>query len=68
MSSTTAVDQRNPTERGLLPPEEGDGDGRGQGRDLSVFSRWVGIFIRATQVAEKTVAVKSTPAFYLVPR
>ncbi len=65
---TTVVGQRNPIEKGLLSPEEGDGDGRGQGRDLSVFSRWVGIFIRATQVAEKTVAVKSTPAFYQVPR
>jgi len=62
----TVVGQRNPIEKGLLSPEEGDG--RGQGRDLSVFSRWVGIFIRATQVAEKTVAVKTTPAFYLVPR
>jgi len=62
----TVVAQRNPIEKGLLSPEEGDG--RGQGRDLSVFSRWVGIFIRATQVAEKTVAVKTTPAFYLVAR
>jgi len=65
---TTVVGQRNPIEKGLLSPEEGDGDGRGQGRDLSVFSRWVGIFIRATQSAEKTVAIKTSPAFYLVPR
>ncbi len=62
----TVVGQRNPIEKGLLSPE--DSDGRGQGRDLSVFSRWVGIFIRATQSAEKTVAIKTTPAFYLVPR
>ncbi len=64
----TVVGQRNPIERGPLAPDEGEGDGRGQGRDLSVFSRWVGIFIRATQSAEKTVAIKSSPAFYLVPR
>jgi hypothetical protein len=64
----TVVGQRNPIEKGLLSPEDGDGDGRGQGRDLSVFSRWVGIFIRATQSAEKTVAIKTSPAFYLVPR
>ncbi len=62
----TVVGQRNRVEKGLLSPE--DGDGRGQGRDLSVFSRWIGIFIRATQSAEKTVAIKSSPAFYLVPR
>ena len=64
----TVVGQRNPIEKGLLAPDEGEGDGRGQGRDLSVFSRWVGIFIRATQSAEKTVAIKTSPAFYLVPR
>lgn len=64
----TVVGQRNRIEKGLLSPEDGDGDGRGQGRDLSVFSRWVGIFIRATQSAEKTVAIKTSPAFYLVPR
>lgn len=61
----TVVGQRNPIEKGLL---SSDDDGRGQGRDLSVFSRWVGIFIRATQSAEKTVAIKTSPAFYLVPR
>ncbi len=61
----TVVGQRNPIEKGLL---SADDDGRGQGRDLSVFSRWVGIFIRATQSAEKTVAIKTSPAFYLVPR
>ncbi len=61
----TVVGQRNPIEKGLLSPED---DGRGQGRDLSVFSRWVGIFIRATHSAEKTVAIKTTPGFYLVPR
>lgn len=64
----TVVGQRNRIEKGLLSPEDGDSDGRGQGRDLSVFSRWVGIFIRATQSAEKTVAIKTNPAFYLVPR
>ena len=65
---TTVVGQRNRIEKGLLSPEDGDGDGRGQGRDLSVFSRWIGIFIRATQSAEKTVAIKTSPAFYLVAR
>lgn len=63
----TVVAQRNPIDQDLLAPETGDEDERGQGRDLAVFSRWVGIFVRATQSAEKTFAVKTTPGFYLVP-
>lgn len=63
----TVVGQRNPIDRDLLTPQSGDEWDRGQGRDLSVFSRWVGIFVRSTQTAEQTFAIKTTPAFYLVP-
>lgn len=59
----TVVGQRNPVDRGLLSPGSG-----GEPRVGSTFSRWLGIFIRAQQRAEKTVAIKTSPAFYLVPR
>ncbi|MBZ5710354.1 DUF4390 domain-containing protein [Nannocystis pusilla] len=62
----TVVGQRNPIDRDLLAPQSGDEWDRGQGRDLSVFSRWVGIFVRATQSAEQTFAIKTVPGFYLV--
>lgn len=62
----TVVAQRNPLDRDLLAQGAGEDLDRGQGRDLSVFSRWVGIFVRATQSAEKTFAIKTVPAFYLV--
>lgn len=62
----TVVAQRNPLDKDMLAPDGGEALDRGQGRDLSVFSRWVGIFVRATQSAEKTFAVKTVPAFYLV--
>lgn len=64
----TVVGQRNPIDKDLLAPDDGEGLDRGQGRDLAVFSRWVGIFVRATQSAEKTFAIKTAPAFYLVTR
>ena len=63
----TVVAQRNPVDQDLLTPLPGEEDERGQGRDLAVFARWVGIFVRATQSAEKTFAIKTTPGFYLVP-
>ncbi len=63
----TVVAQRNPVDQDLLTPQPGEEDERGQGRDLAVFARWVGIFVRATQSAEKTFAIKTTPGFYLVP-
>ena len=62
----TVVGQRNPITAALLP-EEVAVDGHGQRNDLSAFSRWIGIFIRDTPAAEKTFAIRTTPAFYLVP-
>ena len=59
----TVVGQRNPVERGLL-----SGSGGEPRRSGSTFSRWIGIFIRAEQRAEKTIAIKTSPAFYLVLR
>ncbi|HGG57827.1 MAG TPA: hypothetical protein ENK31_08540 [Nannocystis exedens] len=61
----TVVGQRNPITAALLPEEVVVG--QGQGNDLSAFSRWIGIFIRDTPAAEKTFAIRTTPAFYLVP-
>lgn len=63
----TVVGQRNPITAALLPEDVVVG-GQGQGSDLSAFSRWIGIFIRDTPAAEKTFAIRTTPAFYLVPR
>lgn len=63
----TVVGQRNPITEALLPEDELAGS-RGQGRDLSAFSRWIGIFIRDAPAAEKTFAIRTTPAFYLVKR
>lgn len=60
----TIVGQRNPVDRGLLSP----GSTSEPRRVGSTFSRWLGLFIRAQQRAEKTVAIKTSPAFYLVPR
>lgn len=59
----TVIGHRNPIERGLL-----SGPGGEQRRAGSTFSRWLGIFLRVQQRAEKTVAIKTVPAFYLVPR
>ncbi|MFV8754011.1 hypothetical protein ACNOYE_25990 [Nannocystaceae bacterium ST9] len=39
---------------------------RGQDRDLEVFSRWVGMFVRARPQADKTVQFRTWPPFYLV--
>jgi hypothetical protein len=63
----TVVGQRNPITAALLPEDELVG-GQGQGSDLAAFSRWIGIFIRDTPAAEKTFAIRTTPAFYLVER
>lgn len=60
----TVVGQRNPVERGLLSPGPG-GETR---RVASTFSHWIAIFIRAQQRAEKSITIKTSPAFYLVPR
>lgn len=40
---------------------------RGQDRDLEVFSRWVGMFVRARPQADKTVQFRTWPPFYLEP-
>lgn len=61
----TVIGQRNPITPDLLPDAEGEGV-RGQGRDLAVFSRWIGIFVSDVPTAEKTVAIRTAPAFYLV--
>lgn len=39
---------------------------RGQDRDLEVFSRWVGMFVRARPQADQTVQFRTWPPFYLV--
>lgn len=62
----TVVGQRNPLDEPVAEAETTNG--RGQGRDLSAFSRWIGIFIKSAPKAEKTFAVRSSPAFYLVPK
>lgn len=64
----TVVGQRNPISSALLPDGGESADARGQGRDLSVFSRWIGMFIRDAPRAERTIAIRTTPAFYLVQR
>ncbi|MBK8264571.1 MAG: DUF4390 domain-containing protein [Nannocystis sp.] len=62
----TVLAQRNPIAAGAL---EGTGAGdRAQGRDLAVFSRWIGIFVSDAPTAEKTVGIRTAPAFYLVRR
>jgi len=60
----TVVAQRNPIAAGS-PEGTGEGD-RAQGRDLAVFSRWIGIFVSDAPTAEKTVGIRTAPAFYLV--
>lgn len=55
----TIVGQRNPVERGLLSSG---------GREGSTFARWIGLFIRSERRAERTVELRTSPAFYLVPR
>ncbi len=62
----TVVGQRNPLDEPMAEAETAGG--RGQGRDLSAFSRWIGIFIKAAPKAEKTFAVRTSPAFYLLPK
>lgn len=62
----TVVGQRNPLDEPVAEAEPTGG--RGQGRDLSAFSRWIGIFIKSAPKAEKTVAIRSSPAFYLLPK
>lgn len=58
------VGQRNPLEPQHIP--QPDISLSEQSRDLSVFSRWIGIFIREVPRAEKTFAIRTSPAFYLV--
>lgn len=64
----TVVGQRNPLSSALLPGDDESPGARGQGRDLSVFSRWIGMFIRDAPQAERTIAIRTVPAFYLVQR
>lgn len=64
----TVVGQRNPISADLLPGDDASPDARGQGRDLSAFSRWIGMFIRDAPRAERTIAIRTAPAFYLVQR
>ena len=52
----TVFAQRNPIQ------SKGGGAGggaRGQDRDLEVFSRWVGMFVRSRPKAEKTAEFRS---------
>lgn len=57
------VAHRNPHE-GTPRPDSG---ARGEDRDLSVFSRWVSVFLGPPPRAEFTIERRSN-AFYLVPR
>jgi hypothetical protein len=57
------IAQRNP----IQSKSAGSGGAaRGQDRDLEVFSRWVGMFVRSRPVAEKLIEFRTHP-FY-VPR
>ena len=55
------VAQRNPIE---AKTGTSGGDARGQDRDLEVFSRWVGMFVRSRPTAEKVVEFRTHP-FYI---
>ena len=55
------VAQRNPME---AKAGSSVGDARGQDRDLEVFSRWVGMFVRSRPKAEKVVEFRTHP-FYV---
>lgn len=57
------VAQRNPTQNKTGATAT---TARGQDRDLEVFSRWVGMFVRARPQADKTVQFRTWPPFYLV--
>ncbi len=57
------VAQRNPTQN---KTSGSPATARGQDRDLEVFSRWVGMFVRARPLADKTVQFRTWPPFYLV--
>ncbi|MCA9713704.1 MAG: DUF4390 domain-containing protein [Myxococcales bacterium] len=67
--AVTIVGQRNPIdpESRVAADDGGGGQTRGGG-DLSAFSRWIGVFVQSAPRAEKTFAVRSSPAFYLVTR
>ncbi|MBL9100221.1 MAG: hypothetical protein JNL82_04630 [Myxococcales bacterium] len=58
----TVIGRRNPVDRGLRSRPAGDGAGD------STFARWIGMFVRGEQRAERTVALRTSPAFYLVTR
>ncbi len=65
----TIVGQRNPIEPESRIAQDRREDARARGSDdLSAFSRWIGVFVQSAPRAEKTYAVRSSPAFYLVPR
>jgi hypothetical protein len=57
------VAQRNPTQG---KTGGSTATARGQDRDLEVFSRWVGMFVRARPQADQTVQFRTWPPFYLV--
>ena len=63
----TVIGQRNPISPELLPELEAAA-AREQGRDLAVFSRWIGVFVSDVPAAEKTAAIRTSPGFYLVRR
>ena len=54
------VAQRNPLQ---AKGASAGGSARGQDRDLEVFSRWVGMFVRARPKAEKVVEFRTHPFF-----
>lgn len=54
--------QRNPSQ---YKSSGGGATARGQDRDLEVFSRWVGMFVRARPQADKTLQFRTWPPFYL---
>ncbi|MCA9686194.1 MAG: hypothetical protein KC431_05625 [Myxococcales bacterium] len=57
----TVFAQRNPTQS---KSSAAGGSGRGQDRDLEVFSRWVGMFVRSRPKAEQTSEFRSE-LFYI---
>lgn len=63
----TLIAMRNPIDPQIHASASGAGQ-RAPDGDLSAFSRWIGMFVQSAPAAEKTVALRSSPAFYLVQR